>query len=87
MTNPILPNNDEKITPNLKIREPILKYDFPGIKIGIAQYVEGPTGCTVFYFDKTETKEKLGFKLICKHCGAELPKGQSICYVCKTKVI
>ena len=60
MTNPILPNNDEKLTPNLNIREPILKFDFPGIKIGIAQYEEGPTGCTVFHFDKTEGKKSPG---------------------------
>jgi 6-aminohexanoate-oligomer endohydrolase len=25
-----------------------LRFDFPGLKIGIAEYEEGPTGCTVF---------------------------------------
>jgi L-aminopeptidase/D-esterase-like protein len=60
MTNTNLPNNDEKLIPNLKIRKPSLKFDFPGIKIGIAQYEEGPTGCTVFYFDKTESKKNIG---------------------------
>jgi len=60
MAKPKITNNDENIIPSLDVREPILKYDFPGIKIGIAQYEEGPTGCTVFYFDKTEKKENPG---------------------------
>ena len=62
MAKPKLTNNDENIKPNLDIREPILKYDFPGIKIGIAQYEEGPTGCTVFHFDRTENKKDPGAK-------------------------
>ena len=62
MTNINLPNNDEKLTPYLKFRDPILNFNFPGIKIGIAQYEEGPTGCTVFYFDKTENKKNPGAK-------------------------
>lgn len=62
MTNPQIVNNNENLIPNLKIKDPILKFDFPGIKIGIAQYEEGPTGCTVFYFDKTERKKNPGAK-------------------------
>ena len=27
-----------------------LELDFPGLRIGVAEYDEGPTGCTVFYF-------------------------------------
>lgn len=27
-----------------------LDVDFPGLEIGVAEYVEGPTGCTVFHF-------------------------------------
>ncbi|HUR88621.1 MAG TPA: P1 family peptidase [Ramlibacter sp.] len=27
-----------------------LKMDFPGLRIGVAEYDEGPTGCTVFHF-------------------------------------
>lgn len=27
-----------------------LTVDFPGLEIGVAEYVEGPTGCTVFHF-------------------------------------
>ena len=26
-----------------------LEFDFPGLEIGIAEYEEGPTGCTVFH--------------------------------------
>lgn len=29
-----------------------LAFDFPGLRIGVAEYPEGPTGCTVFAFDK-----------------------------------
>jgi 6-aminohexanoate-oligomer endohydrolase len=27
-----------------------LRFDFPGLEIGVAEYEEGPTGCTVFHF-------------------------------------
>jgi L-aminopeptidase/D-esterase-like protein len=27
-----------------------LTFDFPGLQIGVAEYAEGPTGCTVFHF-------------------------------------
>jgi 6-aminohexanoate-oligomer endohydrolase len=30
----------------------VLKFDFPGLEIGIAEYDEGPTGCTVFSFGR-----------------------------------
>ena len=29
---------------------PCLKFDFPGLRIGVAEYAEGPTGVTVFHF-------------------------------------
>ena len=28
----------------------VLEFDFPGLDIGVAEYEEGPTGCTVFHF-------------------------------------
>ena len=31
-------------------------------------------------------KEEFWDKPYCKHCGADLPKGQSICHVCKNEV-
>lgn len=30
-----------------------LTFDFPAVHIGVAEYAEGPTGATVFYFPKT----------------------------------
>ena len=30
-----------------------LGFDFPGLEIGVAEYDEGPTGCTVFHLPKT----------------------------------
>jgi 6-aminohexanoate-oligomer endohydrolase len=30
----------------------VLEFDFPGLEIGIAEYDEGPTGCTVFSFGR-----------------------------------
>ena len=29
---------------------PMLEFDFPGLRVGVAEYEEGPTGCTVFHF-------------------------------------
>lgn len=29
---------------------PSLRFDFPEMRVGIAEYDEGPTGTTVFYF-------------------------------------
>jgi L-aminopeptidase/D-esterase-like protein len=31
---------------------PALTFDFPGLRIGVAEYDEGPTGATVFHFQK-----------------------------------
>jgi len=30
----------------------VLDFEFPGLEIGVAEYEEGPTGCTVFSFGK-----------------------------------
>ena len=30
----------------------VLDFDFPGLDIGVAEYEEGPTGCTVFHLPK-----------------------------------
>lgn len=31
---------------------PVLEFDFPGVSIGVAEYEDGPTGCTVVAFDR-----------------------------------
>jgi L-aminopeptidase/D-esterase-like protein len=30
----------------------VLEFDLPGLEVGVAEYVEGPTGCTVFHFPR-----------------------------------
>ena len=29
-----------------------LEYDFPSVRVGVAEYEDGPTGCTVLHFPK-----------------------------------
>ncbi len=50
--NDSISNDNTELNLNTSSKEPILKFDFPGLKIGIAEYENGPTGCTVFYFPK-----------------------------------
>ncbi len=37
-------------TPRTTFEGPFLEYDFPSFEVGVAEYDEGPTGCTVFHF-------------------------------------
>jgi L-aminopeptidase/D-esterase-like protein len=37
--------------PRTSFEGPALSFEFPGLSIGIAEYDEGPTGCTVFHFE------------------------------------
>src|ERR1043166_9780769 len=46
----ILTNDTATLTPHVSFDPPTLTFDFPGLQIGVAEYAEGPTGCTVFYF-------------------------------------
>ena len=44
------PTNDGGgLVPQTELDGPELRFDFPGLRIGIAEYGEGPTGCTVFH--------------------------------------
>ncbi len=43
-------NSNSKLTLSTDSASRVLDFDFPAMKIGAASYVEGPTGCTVFYF-------------------------------------
>lgn len=44
-------NDHVQLTPETdNAAREILEFDFPGLKIGVAEYSQGPTGCTVFYF-------------------------------------
>ena len=43
-------NDTLQLTPRIPEGGPSLEFDFPALHIGVAEYPEGPTGCTVFYF-------------------------------------
>ena len=43
---------DRAVTPQTAFDGPALEFDFPTLHIGVAEYAEGPTGATVFYFPK-----------------------------------
>ena len=45
-----LSNDTATLTPSIVTDAPLLDFDFPALRIGVAEYPEGPTGCTVFYF-------------------------------------
>lgn len=46
-----MPSNDQlSLIPRTVFSGPQLEFDFPGLLVGAAEYAEGPTGCTVFYF-------------------------------------
>lgn len=45
-----LTNDRQTLTPITDRQGPALELDFPGLEIGVAEYAEGPTGCTVFHF-------------------------------------
>lgn len=34
-----------------------LEFDFPGLEVGVAEYSEGPTGCTVIHFPKVASMQ------------------------------
>lgn len=41
---------NSKLMPRVEFNGPALTFDFPGLRIGVAEYDDGPTGTTVFYF-------------------------------------
>ena len=43
-------NDNMELVPVTAFDGPALELDFPTLRIGVAEYGEGPTGCTVFYF-------------------------------------
>jgi 6-aminohexanoate-oligomer endohydrolase len=45
-------NDHVKLVPQTDFTGRTLAFDFPDMHIGIAEYEEAPTGCTVFYFPK-----------------------------------
>jgi len=45
-------NEATPLTPQTNPSGPELTFDFPGLQVGVAEYAQGPTGCTVLYFPK-----------------------------------
>jgi 6-aminohexanoate-oligomer endohydrolase len=45
-----LTNDTARLVPRTDVAGPALHFDFPGLRIGVAEYDDGPTGCTVFQF-------------------------------------
>ena len=45
-----LTNDTADLSPRTEFEGPSLEFAFPGLEIGVAEYDEGPTGCTVFHF-------------------------------------
>jgi 6-aminohexanoate-oligomer endohydrolase len=45
-----LSNDTAELVPRTSFEGPELRFDFPGLEIGVGEYEEGPTGCTVFSF-------------------------------------
>jgi L-aminopeptidase/D-esterase-like protein len=48
-------NDNTALKPVTSFASPVMEFDFPGLAIGVAEYEEGPTGCTVFHFSKGAT--------------------------------
>ena len=46
----LITNRAVPLTPKTAFAGPTLEFDFPALRIGVAEYEEGPTGCTVFSF-------------------------------------
>lgn len=45
-----LTNDTAALEPRIGADGPALDFHFPGLRVGVAEYDEGPTGCTVFSF-------------------------------------
>ncbi|MGH2473224.1 MAG: P1 family peptidase [Candidatus Limnocylindria bacterium] len=44
-------NDQSKLVPRTDFPDArVLEFEFPGLEIGVAEYEEGPTGCTIFSF-------------------------------------
>lgn len=45
-----LTNDTAALVPKTEFEGPKLAFDFPALHVGVAEYPEGPTGCTVLFF-------------------------------------
>jgi L-aminopeptidase/D-esterase-like protein len=51
----LLTNDNTTLVPRSSLDGPTLVIGFPAFHVGVAEYAEGPTGCTVFYFPEGAT--------------------------------
>lgn len=51
----MITNDNQALKPVTSFAAPLLEFDFPGLAIGVAEYDEGPTGCTVVHFTRGAT--------------------------------
>ena len=53
MDEPRTTNDTMRLAPRTDFADArALSFEFPGLEVGVAEYDEGPTGCTVFHFPK-----------------------------------
>ncbi len=79
----IITNDNTQMTPKINFEGRVLKFDFPELYIGIAEYKEGPTGCTVFYFPNnviSVADVRGGFPGTLRGSSAEDGKTSAICF-------
>lgn len=50
-------NDTTSLTPRTSFDVPSVSFDFPGVTVGVAEYSEGPTGCTVILFPRRASVE------------------------------
>jgi L-aminopeptidase/D-esterase-like protein len=48
----MLTNDNGSLKPVTTFSTPKLEFEFPALEVGVAEYAEGPTGCTVFHFPR-----------------------------------
>jgi 6-aminohexanoate-oligomer endohydrolase len=79
----IITNDNTKMTPQTEYEGRVLKFDFPDLLVGIAEYREGPTGCTVFSFAKDAISVadiRGGFPGTMKGSSSEDGRTSAICF-------
>jgi L-aminopeptidase/D-esterase-like protein len=50
MSDGTITNDGAELVPVTGFDTPVFDFDFPGVEVGVAEYAEGPTGCTVIAF-------------------------------------
>jgi L-aminopeptidase/D-esterase-like protein len=48
-------NDNTRLVPRTEVDARVLAFDLAGVRVGVAEYDEGPTGCTVIAFDRMMT--------------------------------